>query len=58
MRGDLKTAWPYAWSDIWVRLAETKDAPTELFAELYQSLMPKPRPPASVDSQIVFEGRA
>jgi tetratricopeptide (TPR) repeat protein len=47
MRGDLKSAWPYVWSDIWVRLYETKGAPVELFAELYATLMPKPRVPAS-----------
>jgi len=47
MRGDLKSAWPYVWSDIWVRLYETKGRPVELFSELYAALMPKPRPPAA-----------
>lgn len=55
MRGDLKTAWPYVWSDIWVRLAETKGAPVELFSELYQALMPKPRPPASPAEPLEFD---
>lgn len=47
MRGDLKSAWPYIWSDIWVRLYETRGAPVELFSELYAALMPRPRPPAA-----------
>jgi hypothetical protein len=55
MRGDLKTAWPYVWSDIWVRLAESKSAPVELFSELYQALMPKPRPPAAPAEPLAFD---
>lgn len=47
MRGDLLSAWPYVWSDIWVRLYETKGTPKELFSELYGALMPKPRVPTS-----------
>lgn len=55
MRGDLKSAWPYVWSDIWVRLYETKGAPVELFSELYAALMPKPRPPAAPAEPAEFD---
>jgi hypothetical protein len=55
MRGDLKSAWPYVWSDIWVRLYETKGAPVELFSELYGALMPKPRRPAAPAEPAEFD---
>jgi hypothetical protein len=55
MRGDLKSAWPYVWSDIWVRLYETKGTPVELFSELYAALMPRPRPPAAPPEPTVFD---
>lgn len=55
MRGDLKSAWPYVWSDIWVRLYETKGTPVELFAELYAALMPKPRPPNAPPEPTAFD---
>mgnify|MGYP003134058494 CR=1 FL=1 len=55
MKGDLKSAWPYVWSDIWVRLYETRGAPVELFSELYAALMPKPRPPASPPEPTEFD---
>lgn len=55
MRGDLKSAWPYVWSDIWVRLYETKGTPVELFAELYAVLMPKPRPPITPPEPTAFD---
>lgn len=55
MRGDLKSAWPYVWNDIWVRLYETKGAPVELFSELYGALMPKPRPPAAPAEPVEFD---
>ena len=55
MRGDLKSAWPYVWSDIWVRLYETKGTPVELFSELYAVLMPKPRPPAAPTEPTAFD---
>jgi hypothetical protein len=55
MRGDLKSAWPYVWSDIWVRLYETKGAPVELFSELYGALIPKPRPPAAPAEPMEFD---
>lgn len=55
MRGDLKTAWPYVWSDIWVRLYETKGTPIELFSELYAALIPRPRRPAAPPEPTVFD---
>lgn len=55
MRGDLKSAWSYVWSDIWVRLYETRGAPVELFSELYGALMPKPRPPAAPAEPTEFD---
>jgi hypothetical protein len=55
MRGDLKSAWPYVWGDIWVRLYETKGTPVELFSELYAALMPKPRPPAAPPEPTEFD---
>lgn len=55
MRGDLRSAWPYVWSDIWVRLYESKGAPVELFSELYAALMPKPRPPAQPPEPTAFD---
>lgn len=45
MRGDLLSAWPFVWADIWVKLYESKGTPIELFSELYAALMPKPKPP-------------
>jgi hypothetical protein len=55
MRGDLKSAWPYVWSDVWVRLYETKGAPVELFSELYAALMPKPRVPSAPAAPLEFD---
>jgi len=55
MRGDLKSAWPYVWSDIWVRLYETKGTPVELFSELYAALIPRPRPPAAPPEPAIFD---
>lgn len=55
MRGDLKSAWSYVWSDIWVRLYETKGTPVELFSELYAALMPRPRPPVAPPEPTVFD---
>lgn len=55
MRGDLKSAWPYVWSEIWARLYEAKGAPVELFSELYAALMPKPRPPAAPGEPAEFD---
>ena len=55
MRGDLKSAWPYVWGDIWVRLYETRGTPVELFSELYAALIPRPRPPAAPPEPTVFD---
>jgi hypothetical protein len=55
MRGDLQSAWPYVWNDIWVRLYETKGTPVELFSELYAALVPRPRLPAAPPEPTVFD---
>jgi hypothetical protein len=55
MRGDLQSAWPYVWSDIWIRLYETKGAPVELFSELYAALIPRPRLPAAPPAPTAFD---
>lgn len=55
MRGDLKSAWPYVWSDIWVRLYESRGAPVELFSELYAALVPRPRMPVAPPEPTVFD---
>lgn len=55
MRGDLKSAWPYVWNDIWVRLYETRGAPVELFSELYAALMPRPRMPVAPPEPTAFD---
>ena len=55
MKGDLLTAWPYVWTDVWVRLYETKGTPVELFSELYAALIPKPRLPSAPPEPTVFD---
>mgnify|MGYP006959304734 CR=1 FL=1 len=55
MKGELLTAWPYMWSDIWVRLYETQGTPVELFSELYAALMPKPRAPVAPPAPTIFD---
>lgn len=55
MRGDLKSAWPYVWGDVWVRLYETKDVPVELFSELYAALIPKPKAPTAPSAPTIFD---
>lgn len=55
MKGDLLTAWPYVWSDVWVRLYETKGTPVELFSELYAALIPKPRRPVAPPEPVLFD---
>lgn len=55
MSGELLTAWPYVWSDIWVRLYETQGTPVELFSELYAALIPRPRSPAALPAPTVFD---
>jgi tetratricopeptide (TPR) repeat protein len=56
MRGDLLSVWPYVWSDVWVRLCESKGAPVELFSELYATLMRKPRTPNAPPEPTEFDG--
>lgn len=56
MKGELLTAWPYVWPDVWVRLYETQGTPVELFAELYATLMPKPKAPIAPPAPTIFDG--
>lgn len=46
MRGELLNVWDKVWSEIFVKLSKHKDAPTELFSELYEAIIPLPLPPA------------
>lgn len=55
MKGELLTAWPYVWSDIWVRLYESQGTPVELFSELYSALMPKPKAPVAPPPPTIFD---
>jgi len=45
MRGELLNVWDKIWSDVFVKLSKHKDAPTELFSELYAAVIPKPIAP-------------
>lgn len=45
MRGELLNVWDRIWSDVFVKLAKHKDAPTELFSELYEAVIPAPIAP-------------
>ena len=45
MRGELLNVWDKIWSDVFVKLSKHKDAPTELFSELYEAVIPAPIAP-------------
>lgn len=45
MRGELLNVWDKAWSELFVKLSKHKNAPNELFSELYEALIPVPSPP-------------
>lgn len=55
MRGELLAAWPYVWSEIWVKLYESKGTPIEMFSELYVALMPKPKRPVQPPPPTSFD---
>lgn len=42
MRGELLNVWDKVWSEVFVKLSKHKDAPTELFSELYGAIIPAP----------------
>lgn len=46
MRGELLNVWDKVWSELFVKLSKHKDAPTELFSELYDAIIPMPAPPS------------
>lgn len=45
MRGELLNVWDKVWSDVFIKLSKHKDAPNELFSELYDAIIPEPIPP-------------
>lgn len=47
MRGDLLNVWDKVWSEVFVKLAKHREAPAELFSELYAALIPLPVAPAA-----------
>lgn len=38
MRGEIIGVWSHSWAEVWAKLADYKDAPNDLFNELYRSL--------------------
>lgn len=53
MRGTLISAWPQAAIDLWQPLADSKDAPQELFSELYPELMNACRKPTREEGLVI-----
>ena len=49
MRGELLNVWDKVWSEIFVKLSKHADAPTEIFSELYDAVIPQPQPPTEPD---------
>jgi hypothetical protein len=54
MRGELLPALPETWRHIWVTLADGKNAPEELFSELYREFAPMPRRPKEPTTPTTF----
>ncbi|GAA0729024.1 hypothetical protein [Sphingomonas japonica] len=42
MRGELLNVWDKVWPDVFVKLSKHKDAPDELFSELYEAIIRAP----------------
>ncbi len=55
MRGELLNVWGKVWSEVLVKLSKHKDAPTELFSELYQAIIPAPMMPAEPDEPTQYD---
>ena len=55
MKGEILAVWPYVWSDVWVRLYETRGAPVELFSELFSVLISKPQRPVAPNEPLSFD---
>jgi hypothetical protein len=45
MRGEFLPVWAETWRGIWLPLAKHRDAPTDIYSELYRALVPQPAPP-------------
>ena len=55
MRGELLNVWDKVWSEVFVKLSKHKDAPTELFSELYEAIIPAPIPPSEPDEPTQYD---
>jgi hypothetical protein len=55
MRGELLNVWDKVWPEIFVKLSKHKEAPTELFSELYDAIIPTPVPPAEPDEPTQYD---
>jgi hypothetical protein len=47
VRGEFLPVWSETWRGIWLPLTKHRDAPTDIFSELYRALVPQPTPPSS-----------
>lgn len=45
MRGDLFNVWSEVWSEVLVKISERKNAPVEVFSEIYAAIIPMPSAP-------------
>lgn len=45
MSGQLQPVWSETWKAIWAPLAKHRDAPPELWSDLFSELVPPPKPP-------------
>ncbi len=55
MRGELLNVWDKVWSEVFVKLSKHKEAPTELFSELYEAIVPEPVPPIEPDEPTQYD---
>jgi hypothetical protein len=46
MRGEFIGVWSETWKGIWSPLTKHREAPGEIFSDLYRDLVPEPKPPA------------
>lgn len=55
MRGELLNVWDKVWSEVFVKLSKHKEAPTELFSELYDAIIPAPVPPVEPNEPTQYD---
>ena len=55
MRGELLNVWDKVWSEVFVKLSKHQDAPTELFSDLYETLIPAPILPEEPDEPTQYD---